>query len=65
MFEIQSVVSYEERDRRDFYKVIRKPRRLCAHKTYPDTFPELEGRAWPVDDENNWIGSGTDYWKLE
>jgi len=61
-FDIVAVVGYEKRGRRDFYKVLWLPRILCAHKTYPDIFPELLGKAWPLHDESNWIGSGSDYW---
>jgi hypothetical protein len=61
-FDIVMVIGYEKRGKRDFYKVLWSPRILCAHKTYPDVFPELLGKAWPLHDESNWIGSGSDYW---
>ena len=61
-FEIESVVSLEKRGAKLFFKVIWKPRSLCAHKTYPEYFPELQGKAWPVDDENNWICTLSPYY---
>lgn len=61
-FEIMAVVGYVKRGKKDFYKVVWKPRSLCANKTYPDFFPELQGKAWPLNDDNNWIGSSSDYW---
>ena len=62
MFEIQAVVGYKKENRKDLYKVVWTPRRLCAHETYPVSFPELLGKHWPLNDVENWIGTGSDYW---
>ena len=61
-FEIMAVVGYAKKGNKDFYKVVWKPRSLCANETYPNFFPELQGKAWPLNDDNNWIGSSSDYW---
>ena len=57
-----AILGYAKRGRKDFFKVAWKPRYMCANAKYPELFPELLGKYWPLNDDNNWIGSSSDYW---
>ena len=42
-----------------FYSLLR----LLTKPSYPDVLPQFAGKNWPLDDVNNCIGTGSDYWR--
>ena len=59
-FEIEGISEYRKNGRKDEYLITWKPRRLCAHDDYPEVFPELMGKPWPITDAD-WIGTNSVY----
>ena len=41
--------------------IIWKPRILSAHEDFPEIFPEIMGKPWPITEED-WIGTNNAYW---
>ena len=59
-FEIEGISEYRKNGRKDEYLITWKPRRLSAHDDYPEVFPELMGKPWPITDAD-WIGTNSGY----
>ena len=59
-FEIEGISEYRTNGRKDEYLITWKPRRLRAHDDYPEVFPEMTGKPWPIT-EADWIGSSSGY----
>ena len=55
-FEIEGISEYRKNGRKDEYLITWKPRRLRAHDVYPEVFPEMVGKPWPIT-EADWISS--------
>ena len=59
-FEIEGISEYRRNGRKDEYLITWKPRRLRAHDVYPEVFPEMVGKPWPIT-EADWINSSSPY----